>query len=317
MKQADVLIVGGGPAGAACAWKLRQQNVKVLILDKVSFPRTKLCAGWITPRVFELLETTPETYSFGITQFSAFQISIKKIHFTMPVRQYAIRRYEFDQWLLQRSGAAFRQHQVKEIQRKANQFIIDQTYSAPILIGAGGTFCPVRRTFFPNNKQRPGPHIVTLEEEFEYPFTDQRCHLWFFENKLPGYAWYVPKAGGWVNVGVGGNADNLQTQGKTIRDYWIILTQKTEQMGLVRNRKFSPRGHSYYLRHRSQKITQKNIYLIGDSAGLATRDMGEGIGPAIESGIRAGNAIIGKSNYSVDQIPRFSLPALLRRKIGN
>jgi flavin-dependent dehydrogenase len=39
-----------------------------------------------------------------------------------------------------------------------------------------------------------------------YPFSDERCHLWFFEDGLPGYAWYVPKADGYLNVGIGGSA---------------------------------------------------------------------------------------------------------------
>ncbi|MCK4821330.1 FAD-dependent oxidoreductase, partial [bacterium] len=49
MINTDVIIVGGGPAGATCAWRLRQSNIRCIILDKQRFPRTKICAGWITP----------------------------------------------------------------------------------------------------------------------------------------------------------------------------------------------------------------------------------------------------------------------------
>jgi len=45
---------------------------------------------------------------------------------------------------------------------------------------------------------------VPQEEEFRYDHTNQDCQLWFLENHLPGYSWYVPKANGYVNVGVGG-----------------------------------------------------------------------------------------------------------------
>ncbi len=48
---------------------------------------------------------------------------------------------------------------------------------------------------------------MAQEEEFQYDLTDTRCKLWFFQNKLPGYAWYVPKEDGYVNVGLGGFAD--------------------------------------------------------------------------------------------------------------
>ncbi len=49
MIERDVIIVGGGPAGSSCAWRLARHGVKPLVLDRASFPRLKLCAGWITP----------------------------------------------------------------------------------------------------------------------------------------------------------------------------------------------------------------------------------------------------------------------------
>ena len=56
--------------------------------------------------------------------------------------------------------------------------------------------------------------------------------------------------------------------------------------------------------------------LVGDALGLATLDMGEGIGPAIQSGQLAAEAIITGTAYSVDSIPRYSFPSLvgLRKK---
>ena len=51
MIDAKVIIVGGGPAGSTCAWKLKQSNVPAILLDKKPFPRPKICAGWITPAV--------------------------------------------------------------------------------------------------------------------------------------------------------------------------------------------------------------------------------------------------------------------------
>ena len=49
----DVVIVGGGPAGSACAWRLRQAGLEVVVIDKAIFPRDKVCAGWITPQVLD------------------------------------------------------------------------------------------------------------------------------------------------------------------------------------------------------------------------------------------------------------------------
>lgn len=63
MDSCDVLIVGGGPAGSSCAWRLRRAGLDVLILDKSVFPRNKVCGGWITPAVLEELQVNHVEYS--------------------------------------------------------------------------------------------------------------------------------------------------------------------------------------------------------------------------------------------------------------
>ena len=55
MLTCDVLVAGGGPAGSACAWKLRRAGLDVIVMDRALFPRDKVCAGWITPGVVEAL----------------------------------------------------------------------------------------------------------------------------------------------------------------------------------------------------------------------------------------------------------------------
>ena len=65
METRDVLIVGGGPAGSACAWGLRNSGLDVAILDKQKFPRDKICGGWITPAVFSELAIDASEYARG------------------------------------------------------------------------------------------------------------------------------------------------------------------------------------------------------------------------------------------------------------
>ena len=62
MDTCDALIVGGGPAGSTCAWKLRQAGLDVMVIDAGVFPREKLCAGWITPPVVAELDLDTEAY---------------------------------------------------------------------------------------------------------------------------------------------------------------------------------------------------------------------------------------------------------------
>ena len=312
MIQTEVLIVGGGPAGSACAWRLKQHGVDCLILDWQEFPRFKPCAGWLTPELLQDLEMDPEEYPHSFTTFKSFEISIRGFKFRLPTRQYAIRRYEFDDWLLRRSGAPLQTHRAREITQVSDEYVIDETYSGKYLVGAGGTHCPVYRTLFqPSHPKEAGSLVVAQEEEFPYNYTDSRCRLWFFENKLPGYAWYVPKANGYVNVGLGGFAESLKANDDTLRNHWDHLVQKLDSMGLVRGHAFKPSGHSYYVRQRASKVRMDNAFIVGDAARLATIDLGEGIRPAVQSGLLAAEAILHNRDYSLASIPKYSWPSII------
>ena len=313
MRHHHVIIIGGGPAGAACAWRLIQAGIDCLILDKQSFPRPKTCAGWITPQVLRDLDCNPSEYPYDLTSFSFLRIYINGFPLIRPGKQYAIRRVEFDNWLLERSGAPVIQHDAKEISKSEKGYMIDGEYSAEYLIGAGGTHCPVYHTFFSKDQPRTGEQIVALEEEFSTDWRDGGCRLWFFENGLPGYAWYVPKAGGYLNIGVGGNTAVLKQSGSNIQDHWDYLVKKLQDLELVSQKEFQPEGYVYYLRGKQDPSQLGNAILVGDAAGLATLDMGEGIGPAVRSGLLAAESILDKSEYSLAGIPEYSLiPKILQ-----
>ena len=312
MIRTDVLIIGGGPAGAACARRLKQAHVGNIVLDRSKFPRFKPCAGWVTPDVLKWVEMDINSYPFGLTEFNSFDVSINGFKFKLPTHQYSIRRFEFDHWLLQMAGTEFHVHDVREIRLVEGEFVVDNEYSAHYLVGAGGTRCPVYQTFFSKTSPRlQGSLIVAQEEEFRYDVKDTRCKLWFFENKLPGYTWYVPKKDGYVNVGVGGFTEQLNRRGDTLKNHWNLLVKRLEEAGLVFNHVYKPVGHSYYLRRNLPELRIDNAFLVGDALGLATLDMGEGIGPAIRSGQLAAETIINGATYSVESIPRYSFPSLL------
>ena len=312
MIHAEVAIVGAGPAGTACARQLNQAGVNCLLLDKQSFPRQKPCAGWITPAVVADLGLCPETYPHSFTTFHSFQVSVKGMKFKLPTLQFAIRRVELDDWLLKTCGVPLIQHKAQYIEQVEGGYVIDGGFHAKYLIGAGGTYCPVRRSLFQQqNSLCPEDQIVAMEEEFHYTGADERCHLWFLENNLPGYAWYVPKAGGHVNVGVGGKAFDLKRNSDDIRRHWGLLTKNLEHWGLVRGHTYQPVAHTYYIRHSLKGLRHGNALLVGDAAGLATPDMGEGIGAAICSGMRAAKAIISGGEYDLRTIPKSSIWSIL------
>ena len=317
MIKKDVIIVGGGPAGSACAWRLIKTGASCLVLDQQPFPRFKPCAGWITPELVKDLELRLTDYPYGLTTFRSFDIAIRSLKFRLPTRQYAIRRFEFDDFLLRRSGAPVQQHTVKSINVVADGYQIDGEFFAQYLVGAGGTHCPVNRLLYePVEPRMKGSLIVAQEEEFPYPYTDDRCRLWFLQNSLPGYAWYVPKANGYLNIGVGGKMEQLKANGDTLKRHWNLLVEKLDRMGLVRNHEYHPSGHSYYLRQNRTEIRRGNAFLTGDSLGLATLDMGEGIHPAVKSGLQAADAILRGTQYSIKSIPKYSLWSLIRLRFS-
>ena len=307
MKSCDVIVVGGGPAGSSAAWKLKQGGADVLVLDKETFPRLKLCAGWITPEVVRDLEIDIIAYPHRFLTFERMHMYVKSVHLKLRTVQHSIRRYEFDAWLLERSGAPVVHHTVRKIARDGDMYVIDDAYRCKYLIGAGGTRCPVYRTFFREvNPRAVELQTVTLEQEFEYDWKNPDCYLWFFENGLPGYSWYVPKEKGWLNVGIGGMAERMKSRGQDIKEHWAKLTSVLDRK-LAPGVKYEPTGYSYYLRGNVNVPRVENAFITGDAAGLATRDMCEGIGPAVRSGFRAAASILTNAPYRIDDVTGASL----------
>ncbi|HEY6451209.1 MAG TPA: NAD(P)/FAD-dependent oxidoreductase [Steroidobacteraceae bacterium] len=307
MRSADIIVVGGGPAGSAAAHRLKQAGADVLVLDKAAFPRLKLCAGWITPEVVAELQPDIDAYPHRFLSFRRLQWHLKGVRLPIPCVQHSIRRFEFDAWLLERSGAPVVQHAVRVIRREGEDYLLDEAFRCRYLIGAGGTSCPVYRALFREAMARVRAlQTVTLELEFPYEWRDPDCHLWFFDNGLPGYSWYVPKARGWLNVGVGGMAGRLKQREEDIRTHWQHLADKLlRRFGITVPE--APSGYSYYLRGPVQSGRLGNAFLAGDAAGLATRDLCEGIGPAIRSGRRAAESILNGASYELEDVTGASL----------
>lgn len=314
VRSVDAIVVGGGPAGSTCAWKLREVGLDVLVLDRSTFPRTKLCAGWVTPEAIDDLEFDPGDYPYSFMTFDRLYLHWKTLTGRPKGKQHSIRRYEFDDFLLRRSGASVLQHKVREIRRDDGDYVLDDEFRCKYLVGAGGTACPVYRVLFHDRHPRNRVlQTATLEQEFAYDWHDPDCHLWFFDDGLPGYAWYVPKANGYINVGLGGMAEQLKNKGGHIRDHWRKFVARLKKRGLVDYDDYDPKGYSYYLRGNVNDARHKNALVVGDAAGLATHDLCEGIGPAVKSGLLAANSIVTGGEYSLADIGRFSGHGLASR----
>jgi len=171
MDTCDVVIIGGGPAGSSCAWALRNSGLDVLIVDRAAFPRNKLCAGWITPLILDELGFARGEYPAGlviqtITGFRLSAIGGPQVEIRGDcVVSYGIRRCEFDEFLLRRSGARLREATaLTSVERTDSGWLINGEIRARMLVGAGGHFCPVGR--YLGNKGSPAP-VLAQEIEFQ------------------------------------------------------------------------------------------------------------------------------------------------------
>lgn len=315
MITADIIVVGGGPAGSACAWRLRQLGFEAIILDKKVFPRQKICAGWITPSVFDLLEIRPEDYPYGLRKIHRIFFYLYGIKIPIKTTQYAIRRQEFDDWMISRSQAPVVTHAVKNIIKNGSSYIIDDHYRCRYLVGAGGTHCPVLKNIFQRTDQRLKESlIVAVEKEYQCDHSEKNCHIRYFDSGLPGYSWYLPKKDGWLNIGVGGKFTKLHGSKKNILDHWREFVKKLNHLSFINHDPGNPKGHQYYLFRKKQTCRLDNVFIVGDAAGMATVDMGEGIHGAIASGLMAAEAIAGKREYLPYSLTKFSIPGVIRSR---
>ncbi len=262
MDVCDVLIVGAGPAGSSCAWKLRDSGMSVVILDRQIFPRDKVCGGWITPPVVEELEIDLQEYSRGhvlqnIHGFRTSRIGGREVEtdYGRPI-SYGIRRCEFDDFLLKRCGARIYEGvALTRLEQSGDRSIVNGQFKARLVIGAGGHFCPVARLRGANARHEVG--VAAQEIEFEMSETQRdQCSIraeipeLYFCPDMKGYGWCVRKKN-FLNIGLG-RLDPHALPNHLV-DFGTFLKEAT---------------------------------------GLAYSQSGEGIRPAIESGLLAAKAIL-------------------------
>jgi geranylgeranyl reductase family protein len=324
MKNCDVLIVGGGPAGSSCARQLSQHGMDVVVMDKAQFPREKVCAGWVTPAVLEALQLDAAEYGIRhvlqpITAFRTGLIDGKNVetHYSSIV-SYGIRRYEFDDYLLQRSGAQLQLGQpLKSLRREGGSWMVNEAISAPIIIGAGGHFCPVARHI---GAQLGATEPAITAKEIEFKLTPEQHDDCLVEGNMPelyfcrdmkGYGWCFRK-GDYLNIGLGreGNyrlAEHLQ-------HFCDFLKQ---QGRIPRDIPDGFHGHAYLLHGHSVRTQVKDgVLLVGDAAGLAYPQSGEGIRPAVESGLMAAATILeANGDYRRERLESYS--SQLTARFGN
>jgi len=296
----DVLIVGGGPAGSTLARQLVRAGREVTVMDKRTFPRDKICAGWITPAVIESLALDCADYAKGrvLQPVHGFRTGViggaeAKVHYR-DAASFGIRRCEFDHYLLERSRARLALGEpFKSMVREGSTWLVNGKIRASLVVGAGGHFCPVARAL--GNELGQAETIVAAQE-IEVPLSERQRREIGFDNEvaqlyfcpdLKGYGWCFPK-GDYLNVGLGREDSHKLSEHVQAFCSWLRA-----RGSIPRDLPGKLHGHAYLLYPSSRRqLTGEGVLLIGDAAGLAYPQSGEGIRPAVESALMAAAVIL-------------------------
>ena len=319
----DVLVVGGGPAGAAAAILLARGGREVLLVDKARFPREKCCGDGLTTGTLHRLERLgldPASVA-SFTPVPALMASSPSGRMvTVPLGDkhgiYAAvaRRRDLDAALLDVARAAgVSVHEgdgVTAVEIGATGVVATcasgAMYDAPLLVAADGARSAVRRALRaaagddPQHAGRLAGRDAWLAYRQYVTNVSARAaeELWvrFDRALLPGYGWSFPLAGGVANVGIGmPRADG--TAGASLRRAWndalaspfftSLLGDRAVLEGQVRAWPI-PTG----VRREDLVGGGGRVLFLGDAAATADPFTGEGIAQALASAEVAAEAVL-------------------------
>ena len=324
---ADAIVVGAGPAGSATAYHLAARGLDVLVLEKTSFPREKVCGDGLTPRAVKQLidmgiDTTPANgwaRNVGLRIFGGGHRL--EMHWpelaTFPSYGLTRTRKDFDEILARqasRVGARVverttvtgpvRDDRTGRIigvtartQDDAGRRGDEVTYRAPIVVAADGNSTRLA-VAAGRDRIENRPMGVAVRAYYESPMHDDEwleshLELWDGGRLLPGYGWVFGLGDGRVNVGLG-ILDSSPAFGKV--DYKALMQRWIDNAdpayGFSTETQTEPmRGAALPMAFNRKPAYADGLLLVGDSAGMVNPFNGEGIAYAMESGQIAADVI--------------------------
>lgn len=354
VEHADVVVVGGGPAGAATAHYLAQNGVDVLVLEKATFPRDKVCGDGLTPRaVGELIrmgialrEEDGWVRNYGIRAYGAgHEIEVPWPELaSQPNWGSASKRADLDHMLIKHavaSGARLRESvtvtgpilkagRVVGVQaRSAKDRTEEMKFTARIVVDAGGVSARLS-TSVGREKAPNRPMGVAVRTYFESPLSqtdmmESWLELWAGKpnesEQLPGYAWAFAVGDGLINVGLGSLSATAAPTGvdhRKVFQTWLANTPPEWELNSDTQR--GPiRGAALPMAFNRKPHYANGLALVGDAGGMVSPFNGEGIAYALASGRILAN-YIGSAllRPSIGQQDRalIQYPDELRRELG-
>ncbi|MBL7488426.1 geranylgeranyl reductase family protein [Frankia sp. AgB1.9] len=324
---ADVIVVGAGPAGSAAAYHLANAGLDVLLLEKATFPRDKVCGDGLTPRAVAALvkmgiETGEEA---GWARNKGLRIVGGGLRLELPWPELAsfpdyglVRpRADFDELLAraaEKAGARLREDttvsgpvrddrtgRVVGVTARSGDDKEPVTYRAPVVVAADGN--SARLALSMDIRRRDDrPLGVAVRRYYRSPRTHDdylESHLELWEGKpnasrlLPGYGWIFGMGDGTSNVGLG-ILNTTPAFGNT--DYRDLLRRWLSALpaewGYTEDNATGPvRGSALPMGFNRTPHYSDGVLLVGDAAGMVNPFNGEGIAYAMESGELAAEVV--------------------------
>ena len=314
--EADVIVVGAGPAGATTAFYLAQSGLDVLLLDKSRFPREKVCGDGLTPRAVKTLVGMGISVSEqdGWVRNKGLRVIGAGKRLELPWPELAsypgyglVRtRLDLDETLARRAqqaGARLlegvtvtgpvrdeRTGRMTGVAAKDTDGGEDRTYLARVVVAADGNSSRLSVAMgLRKRDDRPlGVAVRTYYRTHRHDddYLESWLDLWDGDRLLPGYGWIFGMGDGTSNVGLG-LLNTSAAFGHT--DYHALLRKWLEGMpaewGFTEENRTQPiRGAALPMGFNRTPHYYQGLLLAGDAGGMVNPFNGEGIAYAMESG---------------------------------
>jgi geranylgeranyl reductase family protein len=308
----DALVIGGGPGGAATAFHLARGGARVLLCEKQSYPREKVCGDGLTPRAVAQLDAMGLRDEYRSWSRSAglkvhgggHVVELPWPELTgLPSFGLARPRTDFDELLArtaERAGAKLWagtevvgplvEHGLVRgaVVRREGEDPVD--VRAEVVVAADGASSRFAQALgLSRDEQRPigvAMRQYYRTERDTDPWIDSYLELRRGNDLLPGYGWVFPLADGTVNVGVGllntsAHFGNLNYK-QLLRDW--VPTVGPEWGFTADDAVAKPRSAPLPMGASRHPPLHRGVLFVGDAAGLVNPFNGEGIDYAMESG---------------------------------
>ncbi len=299
----DLIIVGGGPAGASCARRAALHGLDVVLLEKSVHPRDKLCGGGLTPRIKDLVDFDIDgVIERDIHAARLISPSGRRPYLKRATQAgYTVKRAKFDHLLLKKAeeaGARVEQGievvAIEQLRSGIRVLTKGDSYRAPLLVAADGVNGIVTRSLG-IRKKWPSDRVglcIAADVPVDSSEIERIMSVSEEEDCLPielffgpvewGYAWCFPKRDE-LSIGVGCRMDRMSNLKGSWRDF-VSMLERTKG---IRVDPDSRRAFRVPFGGCEKRLIARRTMLIGDAAGLVSPISGEGIYYAIESGLIA------------------------------